>query len=243
MTEFTPKASGTGALDADQVTEFLLQHPDFFAGRDELLAHMAIPHQRGSAISLLERQLQLLREKQAETQRRLIHMSNNAKENERHFDGVRKFSLSLLESRDMEQAIEAVEDSLNHDFKIEFHQLILFSNQPNNLPVRFESRDITESLLGAALWGSNVFCGQLEEKKITFLFGHQTQQIRSMAITPLNFPEYIGLLALGSREPDQFKASTGTLFISYLGDILSRHLTHLMHIDQQIRRANAKKHP
>ncbi|WP_330927152.1 DUF484 family protein [Candidatus Sororendozoicomonas aggregata] len=236
MTKFAPKTPGTSALNADQVTEFLLQHPDFFAGRDELLAKMAIPHQRGSAISLLERQLQLLREKDVDTQRCLTHVINNAKENERHFDSIRKFSLSLLESRDMEQAIEAVEDSLNHDFNVEFHQLILFSSQPSNLPVRFESKDITESLLGEALSNSTVFCGQLDEKRMAFIFGNKTQQIRSTAVAPLRFPDYIGLLALGSCELDRFKASLRTQFISYLGDILSRHLTHLMYIDQKIKR-------
>ena len=238
MTESIPKASA--ALDADQVTEFLLQHPDFFSGRDELRARMAIPHQRGSAISLVERQLQLLREKDAETQRRFTHLVSNAKENERHFEGVRKFSLSLLESRDMEQAIEAVEDSLNHDFNIEFHQLILFSSQPANLPVRFESKDITESLLGAELSDSAIFCGQMDEKKTQFLFGGQAEQVSSMVVVPLNFPERIGLLALGSREPDQFRASTGILFISYLGDILSRHFSHLMYLNSKKRKIQPK---
>ena len=113
-------------LSADQVSAFLQQHPDFFSGRDDLLAQMKLPHKRGSSISLFERQLYLFRRREEERQRRLDYLTETARANEQRFENLRKMTLSLLESRDIEQAIESVADSLTHDFNIDFHHLLFF---------------------------------------------------------------------------------------------------------------------
>ena len=229
------------SLDAEQVAEFLQKHPEFFVGRDELLAQMALPHKRGSAISLVERQLQLFRDRDEERQRRFNYLMDTARDNDRRFESLRKMTLSLLESRDIEQAIEAVADSLSHDFSIEFHHLLLFSKVPKGLPVRSESKDVVESVLGEAIAGSDVFCGTLDDKQAEFLFGKQAPEINSIALAPLNFPERVGMLVLGSREEKQFRANVGTLFISYLGDVLSRHLAHLIKLSTNKNKPLSKK--
>jgi len=51
----------TDALSADQVASYLKKHPDFFINRDSLLAEITLPHESGQAISLLERQVKILR--------------------------------------------------------------------------------------------------------------------------------------------------------------------------------------
>ncbi len=235
-------AKSQSSLDADQVAEYLLHNPDFFADRNALLMKLNLPHKRGTAISLVERQLTLLRERDTELHRRLDSLVDNAKNNERLFDRIRQLVLALLESRDTEQAIESLKDSLDHDFNIEFHNLILFSSQPKTAPVRFESRDIAESILGTALSEGNAFCGNLNKKQTEFLFGAKASEINSVAVAPLNFPEEIGILALGSREEHHFRATMGTLFVGYLGEVLSRVLTHLMQLpDQQTSRVKKKQ--
>ena len=216
--------------DAERVVEFLQNNPNFFIGRDKLLAQISVPHNNGSTISLVEKQLAVLRDSNTELQQRLALLTNTANDNDRTFEKIRRLTLSLLESRNIEQTIETLNDGLNHDFNIEFHHLILFSSQPKNIPARMESKDVTESILGTNLSNSTVFCGSLEEKQTQFLFDKQASVINSLALIPLNFPEQVGILALGSRDKKQFRGNMGRLFLSYIGDVLSRHLAHLIQL-------------
>ncbi|MDD7804143.1 MAG: DUF484 family protein [Endozoicomonas sp. (ex Botrylloides leachii)] len=227
-------------INANQVVGFLQQHPDFFIGRDDLLAQMILPHQKGSAISLVERQLKLFRDRDENRQRRFDYLVDTARENERRFESLRKITLSLLECRDIEQAFEAIVDSLTHDFQIEFHHLLLFIKTPKGLPVRNESKDVVESMLGEVI-SSRAFCGKLLDKQVSFLFGEHAPEVNSIALAPLDFPERIGLLVLGSRDEKQFRANVGTLFIRYLGDLLSRHLAHLIKLSIRKNRVLSKK--
>ncbi len=82
--------SDTPELTADQVADWLLDHPHFFADREELLAEMRVPHQRGTAISLVERQLGLLRDRNGEMRHRLTHLMDVARDNDRLFDKTRR---------------------------------------------------------------------------------------------------------------------------------------------------------
>ena len=215
-------------LKPQDVAEYLENHPDFFVGRDDLLLELTLPHQRGNAISLVERQVALLREGNMDYHRRLVYLSETAKENERLFEQMRKLVLMLLESRDLEQLIETVTDNLNHEFNIELHSLILFSEKPMSLPVRIEHIDVATKALGNIIKKGKPVCGQFKDEPIKFLFPVQGDTIGSTAIIPLNYslndPQQLGVLALASKDPEHFQEGMGSLFIGYLGDVLSRML-------------------
>ncbi|WP_020584140.1 DUF484 family protein [Endozoicomonas elysicola] len=227
-------ASGDrGALKPRQVADYLKEHPDFFVGRDELLLDLKLPHQRGDAISLVERQVALLRERALNYRHQLAGLAENAKENEKLFERMRLLILSLLESKDLEQLVEVIGDSLNHEFGIEFHSLILFSEKPMSLPVRIEHTDVVVEALGSIMTSGKAICGQVTQAELDFLFQEQAGNVGSVAIAPLSYalsePQQLGVLALGSKDKNHFKASMGTLFISYLGDVLSRILARQLH--------------
>ena len=223
--------SGESVLAPAQVTDFLRQNPDFFVGRDDLLLKMTLPHRRGSAISLVERQVALLRERVMDYRHQLAHLTENARDNEKLFQRLHLLVLSLLDCNDLVQLVDVISDSLNHEFGIEFHSLILF-DQPS-LPARSVSvlsvpvRQAVNAL-GSIMISGKAICGQVTEDKLDFLFQEQAGQIHSVAIIPLNYPlgepRQLGVLAMGSRDKRHFRASMGTVFISYLGEVLSRIL-------------------
>ena len=215
-------------LKPQEVADYLEQHPDFFIGKDDLLLKLTLPHQRGEAISLVERQIALLREGNMDYRRRLTYLSETAKDNERLFERMRKLVLMLLESRDLEQLLEAIADSLNHEFKIEQHTLILFSEKPMSLPVRIEHVDVATKALGNILEKGKPACGQFEDDELKFLFPEQAEGIGSVAVIPLTYslnePQQLGVLALASKDPEHFQEGMGSLFTGYIGDVLSRML-------------------
>lgn len=229
-------ANQATSISADQVIRYLKSHPDFFMNQDELLLDLKIPHERGVAISLVERQLQLLREHNLELRRRLGKLVDVARDNDRLFEQTRKLVLGLLESQDLEQATETLKDGLEQDFEIDFHSLILFTRQPANLTIREEDPGTADEILGDLLSGfsdrqssgQKVICGRMRTRELEFLFPEHHGEIGSLALAPLNFPDNVGILALGSRDENHFRASMGSLFIGYLSDVTSRVVSRLI---------------
>ena len=214
------------------MAEYLKNNPDFFAGHDELLADLAIPHKRGVAISLVERQMGVLREHNHELHDRLGKLIEVARDNERLFESSRRLVLALIESKDLEQVTETLRDGLENDFGIQFYSLILFNKESVDIPVRTENPDIANSVLGNILvninGGQKVVCGRLQETELEFLFPDNHQEVGSVAVSPLAFPDSVGVLALGSPDEHYFRSPMGSLFLGYLGDVLCRVLARFI---------------
>ena len=232
----TDTAAGAIKLTEEQVAEYLKAHPDFFTNKDELLLDLKVPHQRGDTISLVERQLTLLRDHNLELRRRLGKLVDVARDNDRLFEQTRKLVLGLLESRDLEQAIETLKDGLEQDFEVEYHSLILFTDNPGKLPIREENPESADEVLGDLMAGfkdksgssQKVICGCMKSDELKFLFPEQHEQIGSVALAPLNFPDNVGVLALGSSDENHFRATMGSMFLGYLSDVTSRVFSKLL---------------
>ncbi len=229
----SPVDSAAPDLEAEAVIAFLLEHPEFFAEHDELLVSMRIPHQRGDTVSLVERQLKLLRERNIEMRHRLSQLMDVARDNDRLFEKTRRLNLALMDATSLDELVIAVEDSLRQDFQVPFVSLILFSDNP--MPVgRWVSTAEAQNIGG--LIGEKIICGALREYELAFLFGaEQAGEVGSTAIASLNHLGLHGVLAIGSRDPQHYKSSVGTLFLSYIADVLSRLLPRFAHSLRSVR--------
>ncbi|WP_426415159.1 DUF484 family protein [Aestuariirhabdus sp. LZHN29] len=220
----------TTEISEDQVGEYLRQHPDFFHQRDDLLLKMQIPHQRGEAISLVERQVNVLRERNLEMRQRLNHLLDVARDNDRLFDKTRRLVLALLEARTVDDVVSATEESLRNDFQVPYCELVLFSDKPLSTHGRVAPIADANQQLAELLRNNRAVSGILRDNELNFLFPGQRQEIASAAVTPLQFSgRSFGVLAIASQDAQQYRSSVGTLFLSYVGDVLSRTLPH--HID------------
>ncbi|MCL6416122.1 DUF484 family protein [Aestuariirhabdus sp. Z084] len=219
-------------INAEQVGEYLRQHPDFFEHRDDLLLKMEIPHQRGEAISLVERQVNVLRERNLEMRHRLNHLLDVARDNDRLFDKTRRLVLNLLEARNLDDVVGATEESLRNDFQVPYCEMLLFSDRSLNTHGRVSPVAEANQQLSELLRNNRAVSGVLREGELKFLFPGQHQQIASAAVSPLHFSgRSLGVLAIASEDEQQYRSSVGTLFLSYVGDVISRVLPH--HIDAQ----------
>lgn len=212
-------------LNAQQVADYLRQHPAFFVEHDELLPELLIPHQSGQAVSLVERQVKLLRERNIDARQRLSQLMDVARENDRLFEKSRRLILGLLESQDSSEIIASIEDNLRNDFQVPFVSLILFSETQRICNTRSVSHGQAREAIGQLLDSGKTISGILRSPELSFLFGEQASQIASCALAPIQHQGLHGVLALGSRDPQQYKSATGTLFLSYIADALARVLT------------------
>lgn len=222
MTEKSPEHQAP--LDAEQVAAYLRRHPEFFVEHDELIPEMRIPHDSGSAVSLVERQVRLLRERNIEMRHRLSQLMDVARDNDRLFEKTRRLVLDLLDATSLEDVVSTVEDSLRHGFQVPYVSLILFSD--SNLPVgRSVSSAEAHQAIGGLLSGGKTVCGVLRAHELAFLFGEaESAEVGSAAVVSLTFQGLHGVLAIGSPDPQHYKSSLGTLFLGYVAEVLARVL-------------------
>ncbi|MBP9956022.1 MAG: DUF484 family protein [Pseudomonas sp.] len=215
-------------LDAEQVAAWLAAHPQFFVGRDALLETLRIPHEAGHAVSLVERQLRLLRERNQELRSHLAQLMDVARDNDRLFERTRRLIVALLDADSLEELVAAVEDSLRHEFKVPYVSLLLFNEQP---PVvgRWVGAREAEQAIGALLGGQKTVCGVLRAEELAFLFpAAPAERIGSAAVAVLDHQGLHGVLALGSPDPHHYKSSLGMVFLGHVAEIVARLLPRLL---------------
>jgi len=226
-------------LEEQVIADYLRKHPEFFSSHTGLLADIQIPHHTEGAVSLIERQVSVLREQQQETQRQLHALVQVARDNDRLNEQMQRLALALLEAADLPSTLQTINDSLLNDFRADALVMGLFRGE-TSLPV-LNHRDLTtvrtlspedEGNAGFAtvINGGKPLCGYLRDKQIEYLFGEIAEDnIASAAVVALNTlgtdalkPRCLGLLGIGSRDPKRYHAGMGTLFLSYLGDLIGR---------------------
>lgn len=221
-------AADASPLTAEQVAAYLEAHPDFFTEQAWLLEKLYVPHQRGTTVSLVERQTSLLRERNQTLQGHLSGLIEVARHNDIQFEKTKRMVLSLLEAHTLDDVAIAIEESLCQDFYGDDARLILFSEAPLNVNnLRMLSRaecTLVQPLIETSLPS----CGQLSEPMNRFLFQDKAARVQSAAVVPLVKGDTLGLLAIGSFDPDYFQSSQGTLFLSYVGEVLSRVLVQIL---------------
>ena len=216
--------SASESLEAAAVAAYLEAHPEFFVEHEELLPAMRIPHRRGDTVSLVERQMTILRERNIEMRHRLSQLMDVARDNDRLFDKTRRLILALMDATSLEDVVISVEDSLRQDFQVPFVSLILLGDNP--APVgRWVSHADAQVAIGGLLTEGKSVSGTLRDHELDFLFGEeQRKQIGSTAVVAISHQGIHGILAIASRDPRHYKSSVGTLFLSYIAEVMGRVL-------------------
>lgn len=206
------------------VREFLRDNPGFLDKNPDILECLTLPHDSGGAVSLVERQVSVLRDRNEEMRGRLENLLQTARDNDSLFEKTKRLVLSLLEAEDLSELVEALYDSLGKDYAIEFYSLTLLGEEqqlPNTL-ARVAGMDKASSQMSTLLTSNRAVCGILREEEMTFLFGDKGHQVGSVAAVPLCYGNTYGILAVGNSDPNFYKSSMGTLFLSYIAEVLNR---------------------
>lgn len=222
----SPNPSLAEPLEPEQIAAWLRQHPDFFVYHQDLLGDLFLPHESGPAVSLVERQVAILRERNMDMRHRLSKLLDNARDNDKLFDKTKRLILTLLEGQDLADIIDALYYSFDHDFNIHFTSVILFGNR-ERIPgsqARVVSLAEAREHIGALLKNNRAICGQFSERETAFLFPKDAAEAGSVALVPLVHGTTFGVLAIGNRDANYYRSSMGTLFLGYIAEVLNRLL-------------------
>lgn len=212
------------AITEQDIVEFLKNDNDFFIRQPNLLAEIQLPHDSGSAISLVERQVAVLRERNMEMRHRLSSLLDNARDNDKLFDKTKRLVLAFMEAQDLGDIVDALFYSFNSEFKIHYTSLILFSDNEKLSAGAARVVNINDARqpLGELLKQGKAQCGHFDGDTLHYLFEENAAKVGSAAIVPLIHGNSFGVLAIGNRDPDYYRSSMGTLFLSYIADMLNR---------------------
>ena len=212
----------------EQVAAYLRAHRDFFTTHEELLADLVIPHVTGTAVSLVERQVGVLRERNVELRERLHRLLEVARENDMLFEKMRGLILALLEAHSVGELATTLDRELKARFASEFVSFLLFDAGCSIGSAQSVSLQDAQQYIPALVKGRQAIAGQLRSEELTFLFGHEGGQVRSCAVVPVWQERPLGLLAIGSSDVQHFKTSMDTLFIGFVGEVLARVLLPIL---------------
>jgi len=215
-------------IDAGQVSAFLKQHLDFFDEHPELLAELQLPHPSGTAVSLIERQVQLLREQNQGLKSKLLELVDVARDNDRLNERMHQMTLDLLRAGSLIELLDTLETHLRNEFNADTINLHLpgldETRQRETGAAGLDIDDSVRELFPTPIGESKPQCGRLRQEQLDFLFQEQAAAIESAAVIPLGEHAASGLLTIGSREVNRFHPGMGTLFLSHLGELLARLL-------------------
>jgi len=219
----------TAALSEEAIAEYLQQNVDFFERHATLFGKLKIPHARGgSTVSLVERQVLVLREKNDKLEARLHELIMVARANDVLANKIHKLSCRLIRARTAEAFIDALESSLREDFGAS-EWLILLAAPTDSAFQRVSSRHLRLvspaaqelKMFDTLFEGGKPRCGQIRDSQRDYLFGAGTTEVGSAALVPLGRQPSSGLLAIGSPDTERFHPTMSTEFLAHIGELVS----------------------
>jgi uncharacterized protein len=220
--------------EQELVRDYLTKNPDFFEQNSDIFEVINISHDSGKAISLVERQIGIMRERNSEMITQIDQMQAAAKENALLMEKTNRLVLNLVQANDLNSLGKALTVSLKSDFSTEFFSLTLINKDPavTKNAVNFVSENEAKSIIGNILSAKKAICGKRKHEEISLLFGNQAEEIGSVLALPLRTTNTFGVLALGHSDPEFYTKEIGTVFIDYIGDLLSELIPkHINPID------------
>lgn len=214
-------------LTEADVEQYLKDHPDFFVGKDDLLAELRVPHEAGGALSLLERQLQVHRQRNVELRQRLSDLLENARRNDQLFIKTKRLILALVEAESWLGLQAALDDSLRKDFGVEAWAMLHFTERKLDAPLLTVASVDEQRNLHRLFKGHRALCGQYSSTDTAGLLGVAMTDMRSVAAAQIRGKDSHGILTLASKDANMYRSSMDTLFLDYIADVLALRLAQV----------------
>ncbi len=233
-----------------EVADYLLANPEFFSRHAELLAtiRLANPHGK-AAISLQERQMEMLRDKNKHLERRLAELLRYGHENDGLAEKYGRWTARVIAERDPYALPRAIADGLAEVFDVPQTALRLWDVADTYAQAEF-ARNVGEELRLFANSLATPYCGANSGFEAAQWLAPvaataaadgdgaagaaESGAAASVALIALRAPQAdadanaFGLLVLGSPDARRFNDGMGTDFLTQIGTLASAALTRLL---------------
>lgn len=221
--EAQPDTANQGKQDPEfeaRVVDYLKQHPNFLGQHPEVFSILDIPHDSGSAVSLVERQLKVLREQSNSYREQLEQLVQIARENDNLSHRLHRLTLSLIEAGGFDEVLNTLQDALRDQFNADAVELKLFSNSDLDA----HAGELVPALFSDFMSKGRPSCGKISDAQLEYLFGDLATDTVSVALIPISSISLSGILAIGSQDNSRFDSGQSVDFLIQLGELVSQIL-------------------
>jgi len=219
-------------LPEEEIVRFLTNNVNFFQQHPDVLETLNIPHEKGSAISLVERQINLLREKNQSLEAQLNSLISVAHENNNTQQQIHQLVIDVLATQDAESALHILTDKLGQEFDVDHVAVRLFADKVYTLDHIDQAWVLTSQSARETLDdftpSNEPLCGRLKTSQLKRLFGDKVDSIASSVIIPLRKKTLHGIIAFGSADEHRFNPGMDTLYLKRLGELTAAALLRLI---------------
>lgn len=205
-------STAPAAVTAAIVSDYLRAHPDFFDQNPDVLGDLKLAHVSDGAVSLVERQVALLRERNAELRRRLDGLVARAEQNETLLHATQEVISSLAERSSKDDIASLFCSLVKKSFNVElvaFHWCGDNGDSPSNA--------LASHLLG----NKNATSGPLRVHELKALFDEEATEGSAALARLTTRRQESAVIAVGSVDATRYGIGEGTLFLEYLADVIS----------------------
>jgi uncharacterized protein YigA (DUF484 family) len=218
-------STGVQGITEGDIANYLANTPGFFERHAELLASVQLTSPHGQrAVSLQERQMEMLRERIKGLERKIVEMIRHRQENLAIADRLHRFTAPAAHANAAELP-RVAGGRTEHEFLIPQAAIRLWGadtpwpTSPGRSPSATTCSSFAASL-------AVPYCGVNAGFEAGGLAG-RPDTVMSVALIPLrNGAEAaFGLLVLGSPDPTRYSADMGTEFLMRIGEVASAALS------------------
>lgn len=214
-----------------QVHDYLSQNPEFFEDHLDLLETLKLPHACGDAVSLITRQIDMLRSKNRELEHRVGEIVQIARDNDTLSQRSHELTMTLIGARGLEDLLDGLKWGLTQLFHMDFVAVRIVQPNIDECPVAnlfLSSNEPTTAAFAKFIKLGQPSCGKPEPEQALLLYGNNGKDVASEALVPLCQAGLRGVLAIGSRDPNRFVSGMGVLFLMQLAEVLAVRLAALL---------------
>jgi uncharacterized protein YigA (DUF484 family) len=219
------KDAAADSVSEEQVLAYLKSHPDFLATHPELLETLELQHAAGSAVSLIERQVEVLRGRSQRLEDRMSNLLENARDNERRASNVHRLARTLIRAPTLAAAILGLQQCMREDFGIDEAWVGVSPGLLKRSDIEGLQRLDPEGAVGRQfdnfLRTKLIECGPLSEARAKLLFPKAAELPQSAAVVPLERDKNLGMLVLASRDPQRFQPRQGKVFLEMTAELVA----------------------
>jgi uncharacterized protein YigA (DUF484 family) len=182
-------------------------------------------------VSLVERQVSVLRQKEIKRQRQLKELINVARANDVLAAKMHALTLQLMAAADLGTTVARIEEAMRSGFGADHAVLVIFGDPEDFSDInsgRFlrvvDRNDPALKPFDTFLKGNRSRCGQIRDSQRELLFRAAADEVGSAALVPIGKAAKIGFLAIGSVDSERFHPGMSIDFLTRLADIIASAL-------------------
>jgi len=221
---------GVQGITEGDIADYLVSSPGFFERHAELLGTIQLTSPHGQrAVSLQERQMEMLRDKIKGLERQIVEMIRHGQDNMAIADKLHRWTRALMLTANAADLPNVLVRELQHQFMIPAAAVRLWGAADAFAGLAF-TRDTGEDVRTFASSLTAPYCGvNTGFEAVQWL--DDPGQASSIALVPLRHDGELvafGLLVLASPDPTRYSADMGTDFLARIGEVASAALTRLL---------------